>query len=194
MPAIDLPIRTERLTLRPFTPGDLDDLYAYQSREDVTRYLLWGARTRDEVAEALRARLSMTSLERDGDRVVLAVDLDGRVIGDVMLGLDSLEHRGGEFGYVFHPDVAGHGYASEAAVEMLRLGFERVGLHRVVGRADARNAASCRLMERLGLRREAHFVQNELIRGEWTDEVVYAVLAAEWADRRTRGAAVRLSR
>ncbi|HET9138444.1 GNAT family N-acetyltransferase [Actinophytocola sp.] len=179
------PITTARLLLRPFRAGDLDALHAIQSRPDVTRYLLWGTRTRDEVAEALRARLAMDALEKQGDILVLAVTLreSGVLIGDVNLAWHSEEHRSGEFGFVFHPDHHGHGYAGEAAVEMLRLGFEGLGLHRIVGRADGRNVASARLMEKLGLRREAYFVQNEFLKGEWTDEVVYAMLAREWADR-----------
>ncbi len=165
--------------------GDLDDLHAIQSREDVNRYLYWSARNREEVAEVITKRIGMAALEREGDILVLAVELreTGTVIGDVNLAWLSEQHRQGEFGFVFHPDHHGRGYAGEAAVEMLRLGFEGLGLHRIIGRADGRNQASARLMEKLGLRREAHFVQNEIVKGEWTDEVVYAMLATEWADR-----------
>jgi RimJ/RimL family protein N-acetyltransferase len=179
----DLPITTSRLLLRPFGPDDLDDLHAIQSRQDVTRYLYWGARSRRETEDALVKRATMTALEKEGDVLVLAAVLGGVVIGDVNLYWRSVEHRQGEFGFVFHPDHHGHGYAGEAAVEMLRLGFEELGLHRIIGRADGRNTASARLMEKLGLRREAYFVQNEIVKGEWTDEVVYAMLASEWADR-----------
>ena len=63
---------------------------------------------------------------------------------------------------------------------MLRLGFEELGLHRIIGRIDARNTPSARVLERLGMRREAHFVHNEILKGEWTDEVVYAMLEDEW--------------
>jgi RimJ/RimL family protein N-acetyltransferase len=181
----EYPIGTARLLLRPFRGEDLDDLHAMQSREDLTRYLYWSPRTRDEVADVIRKRIGMGVLEREGDILVLAVELreTGRVIGDVNLAWHSEEHRQGEFGFVFHPDHHGRGYAGEAAVEMLRLGFEGLHLHRIIGRADGRNTASARLMEKLGLRREAHFVENEMVKGEWTDEVVYAMLATEWADR-----------
>jgi RimJ/RimL family protein N-acetyltransferase len=84
----------------------------------------------------------------------------GALIGDVVLFLRGEEHRQGEIGYVFHPDYGGWGYATEAARALLGLGFEHYGLHRIVGRLDARNTASARVLERLGMRREAHFVQN----------------------------------
>lgn len=63
---------------------------------------------------------------------------------------------------------------------MLRIGFEGFGLHRIVGHCDARNTASAQLMERLGMRREAHFVENEWFKGEWGSEYVYAILHYEW--------------
>jgi RimJ/RimL family protein N-acetyltransferase len=179
----DYPITTERLILRPFTSDDLDDLYAYQSRADVVRFLYWGVRGKDEIAEVLERRMGMTTLEKEEDILVLAVELSGTVIGDVNLSWRSVEHQTAEFGFVFNPEFHGRGYASEAAVEMLKLGFDTMGLHRIIGRADGRNTASARLMEKLGLRREAHFVRNEFVKDEWTDEVVYAMLASEWADR-----------
>ena len=94
----------------------------------------------------------------------------------------SQEHRSGEFGCVIGPEHQGRGYATEACELMMRLGFVDLRLHRMVARCDARNTASARVLEKLGLRREAHFVENEFIKGEWTDEVVYATLATEWRD------------
>lgn len=180
------PITTDRLILRPFTPGDLDALHAYQSLPSVARYLYWDARDRAATAEALERRLAMPALEKEGDVLVLAVVLreTGELIGDVNLAWLSAEHEQGEFGFVLHPAFHGHGYAREAAVEMLRLGFEGLGLHRIIGRCDGRNEASAKLMAKLGMRREAHFVQNEIVKGERTDELVYAMLNEEWAARR----------
>jgi RimJ/RimL family protein N-acetyltransferase len=183
---LDYPIMTDRLILRPYILDDLDDLYEIQSRPEVTRYLYWGARDQEEVRESLEKKIRDSVLGDEGDALTLAVVLPetGTVIGDVLLVWVSRRHRQGEVGYIFHPDHGGRGYATEAAEVVLRLGFEELGLHRIVGRLDGRNTASARVLERLGLRREAHFVQNELVKGEWTDEVVYAMLADEWRARR----------
>jgi RimJ/RimL family protein N-acetyltransferase len=176
------PIETKRLLLRPMLAGDAEAIYAYLSREDVCRYLLHPPRTFGEVEDRIAA--SQTELTEAGQAMLLAaVERDtGTLVGDVVLFWRNAEHRGGEVGYVFSPEYGGRGYATEASAALLRLGFDELGLHRIEGRIDARNTASARVLERLGMRREAHFVQNEFIKGEWTDEVVYAVLAAEWRD------------
>lgn len=178
----DYPIKTARLLLRPFAARDLDAMHAYQQLPEVTRYLMWPPRSREEAVASLEKRLAHPTLEKEGEVLVLAVEHQetGALLGEVNLFWMSAEHRTGEFGFVFDPRYHGKGYAREAATEILRLGFEQMGLHRIIGRADARNDASAGLMTRLGLRKEAHFVRNEYVKGEWTDEVVYAMLAEEW--------------
>jgi RimJ/RimL family protein N-acetyltransferase len=180
------PLLTERLALRPFAGSDLDALHAMHSREDVTRYLYWGPRTRDEVRAMLERLAMMTGFDEQTDALRLAAILrdSGTLIGDVSLQRVSREHRQGEIGFVFDPARQGRGYATEATRVMLALGFEDLGLHRIVGRCDGRNVASARLMERLGMRREARLRENEFVKGEWTDELIYAMLAGEWRTRR----------
>jgi RimJ/RimL family protein N-acetyltransferase len=178
----DYPIATERLVLRPFEAGDLEDVYAYQSRRDVTRFLYWEPRGRGEVREVLAARRAQVALREAGDRLCLAIVWPpaGRVVGEVVLMWLHREHRQGEVGFVVNPEFQGLGIAREAAAAMLGVGFDGLGLHRIAGRCDALNAPSARVMERLGMRREAHFVHNEIFKGEWGDEFVYAMLEDEW--------------
>ena len=78
------------------------------------------------------------------------------------------------------PDHHSHGYATETARLLLELGFGEFGLHGVIGRLEPRNAASARVLERVGMRREAHFRENEFVKGEWQSELVYAILGHEW--------------
>jgi RimJ/RimL family protein N-acetyltransferase len=176
------PLESERLLLRPFTRDDFEALFAMQSRSDVTRYLYWGPRDEDEVRAALEKKIAGSKLRRDGDSLSFAVVLKGSsdVIGEGSLFLVSAEHHQGEIGFVFHPDHHGHGYATETAQLLLQLAFEGYRLHRVIGRLEQRNVASMRVLERLGMRQEAHFVQNEFVKGEWQSEIVYALLEHEW--------------
>jgi RimJ/RimL family protein N-acetyltransferase len=176
------PIVTERLRLRPLTADDLDGLLTYRGRADVCRYLPFEPMTPEVLTGRLRTDLARTSITEEGQSLTLGVELagTGELIGDVVLFFRSLENAGGELGYVFHPDAAGHGYAAEAARALLDLAFGELGLNRVIARLDARNESSAKLAARLGMRREAHFVRNEIFKGEWSDEVVYAVLSTEW--------------
>ncbi|MFF5207527.1 GNAT family N-acetyltransferase [Streptosporangium sp. NPDC000396] len=180
------PIRTERLTLRPFTHDDLDGLHAIQSLPEVARYLYWEHRSLEQVREVLETKIGQSALAEEGQALSLAVELanTGELIGDGMLFWHSSLHRSGEIGYVFHPDHHGRGYAGETARALLELGFDGLDLHRITGRLDGRNTASARVLERLGMRREAHLVENEMVKGEWTDELVYAILQREWRARR----------
>lgn len=168
-------LKTERLVLRPFQPEDVDDAYAYMSDPAVVRYLYWEVRTRDQVREFLA--------ERGGHVLAIELPSAGRVIGEVLMRRLSEEHRQGELGYVLNPAYHGKGYGAEAARAMLKAGFEELGLHRIMARLDARNKPSAALLERLGMRLEAHHVHDELFKGEWSDTLVYAMLEDEWRSR-----------
>jgi RimJ/RimL family protein N-acetyltransferase len=177
-----LPLATERLRLRAFTLDDVDALYDLRSREDVVRWLYHEPFTPADAAAYAAKRAAALELAADGDAILLAAEArdTGALVGDCMLRLLSAEHRGGEIGYIVHPDHQGNGYATEMARELLRAGFEEAGLHRLIARCEPRNTASAAVMERLGMRREAHLVENEWVKGEWQGELVYALLEREW--------------
>lgn len=178
----DREIRTERLLLRPFRPEDIDRVADWQSRPEVARFLYWEPRSRAEAEAALAERMSETRVERDDDSLGLAVERieDGLLLGDASVLLRSAAHRQVEVGYVFHPDAAGHGYATEAVRALTDLAFKDLHAHRVFARTDARNTPSAALLRRLGFRQEAHFREAEIFKGGWGDELVFAILAAEW--------------
>jgi len=187
------PVRTERLLLRPLTVADADALLAYRGRHDVSQYVPFEPMSRDDILERIAGRWARTELTDEGQALTLGAELaetglaeTGELAGDVVLFWHSREHAGGELGYVFNPALGGHGYATEAANAMLRLGFEGLGLHRIVARIEERNEPSVKLARRLGMRQEARLVQNELFKGEWSTEVDFAMLAEEWYGRARR--------
>jgi len=176
------PILTDRLELRPLTPADEPELLTYRGRADVCRYLPFEPMTPEVLRTRLASDLTRTAIEEEGQGLTLGVRLQstGELIGDQVMFLRSIKHRTGELGYVLAPGAGGQGYATEASRAMLDLAFAEFDLHRVVARLDARNTASARLATRLGMRLEAHFIQDEWFKGEWSDTLVYAILASEW--------------
>ena len=177
------PLRTERLVLRAMTAEDVDDIHAYQSREDVCRYLPYEPRTREEVAERVARYAQTNELCGDGDYWQLAVERasdPGRAIGDVYFSVKSTANSAGMIGWTMHPDFHGHGYMTEAASAVLEIAFAEIGLHRVAADLDPRNAGSIALCKRLGMREEAHFVEDLWFKGDWADTGIYAILDREW--------------
>ncbi|TCO52498.1 GNAT family N-acetyltransferase [Actinocrispum wychmicini] len=177
------PIETERLVLRVHVPEDIDSLYEIRSRPDVNTYLYSEAMSRAEVQAKLDERIAKFSkLTEPGDSLLLAIVRKdtGVLIGDVSLAWLPGDHRQAEIGYVLHPDHYGQGFATEACQPLLWIAFEDLNAHRVRGRLDARNTASARVLEKLGMRKEAHLRENEFVKDEWTDEIEYAILIREW--------------
>ena len=181
--APDWPIRTERLVLRPFRDSDYEVLCAIQGNEEVARWLYNEPRTRAQVAELLKVKIAGASINAPGEWLSAAVESSetGELVGDVDLLWASDQHHSGELGFIIDPQHHGKGYATEASRPLLDWAFGDFGLHRVIGRTEARNAGSARVLEKLGMRREAHLVENEWVKGEWQSELVYAVLDREWS-------------
>lgn len=179
------PITTPRLRLRPLAVDDMEALLAYRGCAEVCRYLPFEPMNEQGLAARLAGDLGRREITAEGQGLTLGVELaaSGSLVGDVVLFFHSAQHAGGEIGYVFHPDIGGQGYATEACAAVLDLAFDRsagLGLHRVVAHMDARNSASARLASRLGMRQEAHFRSSEMFKGAWADLVVFALLNDEW--------------
>lgn len=182
-------------------PDDVDALLSFHSDPDSVRYVPYEPRDRAAVQEVVERKVRSTSLQEEGDLIELAVvlpgpaggaegpdtgsagDQTGELIGDVLLALRSVEHQTLEVGYIFSPRHLGRGYATETVLALLGLAFGELGMRRVVARVDERNTASRALLERVGMRLEAHLVENEWLKGELTSEVDYALLAREWHAR-----------
>lgn len=172
-------LETSRLYLRRFHPGDEVALAAYQSDPETARYQPWTPPVSPESA-AIRVK---EFAEGDPDRpgwFEYAVELkaDGSLIGDVAVKLHENLMQA-DLGYTLAPDRQGHGYATEAVRAVLDDRFRR-GLRRVSAECDARNLRSARLLERVGFQREGHRPAFSWIKGEWTDDLLFGLLADRW--------------
>ncbi|MFC8278138.1 GNAT family N-acetyltransferase [Streptomyces sp. NPDC057271] len=174
-----VPITTSRLVLRRFDPDDVEDLYAYQGLSSVATYLYRPPHTREGCEKVVAERVSGTAWIKDGDKVALAICRQEQpgVMGEVTITLASAHARQAEIGWALNPRYEKRGYATEAARAVAALAFDVLGVHRLFARLDVENTESIRLCERLGMRREAHLVENDLDGARWGSEYVYAALA-----------------
>ena len=108
------------------------------------------------------------------------------MIGDCAFCVLTEDPRQAEIGYTLARAHQGNGLASEAVLRLLAYLFDTLGLHRVRARCDADNLASAKLLERVGMRREAHYIENAWFKGKWGSEYEYAILDKEWAQLRGR--------
>jgi aminoglycoside 6'-N-acetyltransferase len=178
-------LRTARLTLRRFRAEDAAALAAYRSDPDVARFQGWESPFLEEQAAAFIAELAGTHPDTAGEWFQLAVTetATGELVGDVGMGPDGDDPRLARIGFTVAPARQGRGLATEAVTAVLDHLFRVRGKHRVAADCDVRNTASVALLERVGMRREAHHLASSWWKGEWTDEYVYAVLADEWLAR-----------
>lgn len=173
-------LTTERLILREFVEDDWPAVLVYQRDPRYLRYYHWTERTAADV----RAFVQMfVEQQRASPRAKyqLAVTLkeDGRLIGNCGVRLESPGALQADIGYELNPDYWGRGYASEAAQAVVDYGFSQLGVHRIWASCLADNAASARVLEKLGMRLEGRLRENEYFKGRWWDTLIYAILVHE---------------
>ena len=187
--SLRLPLETGRLVLRRFQDSDLEAFLAYRSDQDVALYQSWTSCSRQE-AEAFLAR--QKDLEPGTPGTWSQIALERReapgLIGDCALKVLAEDPRQAEIGFTLARAWQGRGYGAEAVAALLDHLFGTLGFHRVFAVTDAENAAAVALLERVGLRREGHLVENVWFKGAWGSEFLYAILAREWASIRGGGA------
>lgn len=177
-------IVTRRLTLRPLQDDDALAVYGYRADPRVARFQGFTPASLREV-EAFIARARGTPFDTPGTWYQLGVCLreSAALVGDVGMRFLAEDARQAEIGFTIAPPFQGQGYGTEAVRGVLGLLFTTLGKHRVFASVDPRNTASVALLEKVGMQREAHFRQSLWFKGEWVDDVVYGILAQEWAQR-----------
>jgi len=189
MPRMDfVNLETARLILRHFTDADLVPFMAYRNDPDVARYQGW-ERISEAEAHTFIAEQKLVQPGVPGQWFQIAITLKetGTLVGDCALKIDEHDERQTEIGYTLARAYQGKGIAAEAVSRVLDYAFRTLELHRVIAITDCENTASVTLLERLGLRREGHFIQNVWFKGKWADEYLYAILQDEWLSKHSTG-------
>jgi RimJ/RimL family protein N-acetyltransferase len=188
MPRMDfVTLETARLILRHFTDADLVPFMAYRNDPDVARYQGWeGISEAEAHAFIEEQKLVQPGMPGQWFQIAIALKETGMLAGDCALKINEHEERQAEIGYTLARAYQGKGIAAEAVSRVLDYAFRTLELHRVIAITDCENAASIALLERLGLRREGHFIQNVWFKGKWADEYLYAILQYEWLGKHSK--------
>lgn len=175
-------LTTPRLILRDFVREDWRAVLVYQDDPRYLRYYEWEARDAATVRKFIEEFINQQA-EQPRRRYQLAVVRrdDGRLIGNVGIRLDTAESYEAELGYEIAPDEWGQGFATEAAAALVAFGFGSLGLHRINAWCVADNAASARVLQKLGMSLEGRVREREYYKGRWWDVLLYGLLAKEWA-------------
>ena len=181
-----LPLHSTRLTLRRFTMADLEPFMAYRNDPDVARYQGWESCSQTEAALLIAGQHGRDAgTPGDWFQIAFALKDTDELVGDCGLEVHAPAGNQATVGFTLASAHQGKGYDTEALTCLFDHLFTQLKLHRVTADTDVLNTRSWRLMERLGMRREAHHIQNVWFKGRWADEYLYAILREEWLGRRT---------
>lgn len=177
-------LNTERLLLRSFAEKDAEAVNAYGSNPENVTYMTWGPSSMEDTKAFIEECIKKTQAEPVTQYEYAIVHKEtGRLIGGCGIYLNESRDTG-MLGWILHKDYWRQGYTAEAGAALLEYGFHTLKLHRIYATCNAENYGSYRVMEKLGMRREAHFIKNRYGRAEgescYYDEYYYAILEEEY--------------
>ena len=178
---------TDRLRIDDLVPDDAAVLFDYRSDTEVARFQSWSPASIDET-RAFIVRNAASPFGESGAWYQLAVRsaATDELVGDLGVHFLAQDDRQVEIGFTIAPAHQRQGFGKSAVTALLDYLFTVLSKHRVFASVDPRNTASMALLRNVGMRQEAHFRQSLLWRGEWVDDVVFALLSSEWKSQSTR--------
>jgi RimJ/RimL family protein N-acetyltransferase len=178
-------IKTERLLLRCVKLDDADSIFKYRSDSIINKYQGWIPKTVNDVNDFIKNKVtSIIDLTDTWYQLAIIIKENGELIGDIGIHFLDTEKKQVEIGCTLDKHYHGKGYATEALKETINYLFNELNKHRIIASIDPRNVKSIRMVERFGFRKEGHFKESMLLNGEWVDDLVYAILKAEWIKKR----------
>lgn len=173
-------LETERLTIRPIEPEDKNEVFKYRSDRDVNKYQGWIPANLLEVETFIEKLPLQINEPGTWFQFVIIENEIQKIIGDLGIHFIDKEGKQAEIGITLNKDFHNKGYATESVKKVIDYLFKDLNKHRIIASIDPDNTNSIRLVERIGFRKEAHFVQSLFINGEWVDDLIYAMIEKDW--------------
>ncbi|MDM9382145.1 GNAT family protein [Chlorogloeopsis sp. ULAP01] len=180
MSSICPPLETERLILREFAESDWQAVHTYASDPAVVRYLPFGPNTEEDTKNFLQAEVKMRRKKlRQHFAFAVTLKANKQVIGSCRISITNPDKREASIGFCLAKEFWGKGYATELGSKLLEFGFKQLNLHRIFAICDPQNKASMRVLIKICMRQEGYLREYELIKGQWRDALLFALLERE---------------
>ena len=171
---------TKRLIIRPITLDDKNEIFEYRSDTETNKYQGWIPKTIDDV-EIFIGKISKQINEPETWFQFVIIEKETqKIVGDLGIHFFDSENRQVEIGCTLNKEFQKKGYATESVKRVIDYLFKELNKHRIITSIDPDNKNSIRLVERIGFREEAHFVESLLINGKWVDDLIFALIEKDW--------------
>ncbi|MCY1661966.1 GNAT family N-acetyltransferase [Chryseobacterium sp. SL1] len=174
-------LETERLLIRDLTLDDKQAVFNYRSDAEANKFQGWIPETLEDVEQFIERNNKEFNQPESWYQVLITEKDSKAVIGDIGIHFFGSENLQAELGITLNKDFQGRGFASEALKGVINFLFGDLKKHRIMASIDPENIDSLKLMERIGFRKEGHFVKSLFWKNNWTDDVIYALLREEWS-------------
>ncbi len=174
-------LETHRLIIRPISLTDKHEIFAYRCDAETNRYQGWVPKTVQDVEAFIQKVSKQVNVPETWFQCAILKKESQKIIGDVGIHFFDRDNKQAGIGCTLNKAYHNRGYATESLSSIIDYLFSELHKHRLIVSIDPENKASIRLVERLGFRKEAHFIESILVNGKWVDDIVYALLRADWA-------------
>lgn len=171
-------IETKRLIIRPITLEDKNKIFEYRSDSETNKYQSWIPKTIDDVETFIGKISKLFNEPGTWFQFVIIEKESKKITGD--LGIHFIDSEQVEIGCTLNKVFQNKGYATESVKRVIDFLFKDLKKHRIITSIDPDNKNSVRLVERIGFRKEAHFIESLLINGKWVDDLIYALIEKDW--------------
>ena len=173
-------LETERLIIRPIKPEDKNEIFEYHSDPEINKYQGWIPITIDDVETFIGKVSKHINEPETWFQVVILEKETQKIVGDIGIHFFGSENKQVELGCTLNRNFQNKGYATESLIKVIDYLFKEMKKHRIIASMDPDNKNSIRLVERIGFRKEAHFVKSLYLNGKWVDDLIYALTENEW--------------
>lgn len=173
-------LETNQLIIRPITLNDKESIFEYRSDTETNKYQGWIPATIADVEVFIGKIAKLIDEPGTWFQFVVIEKETEKIVGDIGIHFFDIENKQVEIGCTLNKVFQNKGYATESLKCVIGYLFKTLNKHRIIASIDPGNRNSIRLVERIGFRKEAHFVESLLMNGKWVDDLIYALIERDW--------------